>query len=733
MFYTFCKNCIKKRSLFNFLQTRSFNRTSNKKNVRHNALKSEITPEESKIASIIQKYEHKLLYSSYVEAHTLRLGYTRNVVVTQRRERNEEKEILEKQCVEPLPLSLKYLYTDENNFVKPKEEMVENIESTSEALNDVQSHFPFELKESKTIDFNVQTNPTIIDDNKSKDLIDLEIKQRLKHLNATNWMEDYENYDERKNEETNRLEINYGTPDPKSRISNVPCGGCGALLHCKDTSIPGYIPSEIYKNHARKGGTSLETIICQRCYFLKNFNLALQVQVSPNEYPQVLRTIREREKALVILIVDLLDFPCSIWPGAADLLGAGRPIFLVGNKVDLLPQDGKGFLRRVTEQLRNSAKESGFATTDIEHVALISAITGFGVEDLITKLHSFWKTQGDVFLVGCTNVGKSSLFNALLQSDYCKSQATDLIQRATVSPWPGTTLNLLKFPILRMSGHRAYLRSQRLLQSGQLQSKENELRKTQLSKTKNPKYATLIGHIGQTFSSKEPLREGGDMFSVKGSANRLGRVNFGVDEKDELYALSKWCCDTPGVVQPEQLLHLLTAEELLLTLSKKLLRPQTFCLHPGSSIFIGGLSRFDYLEGENFARFTVFSSSSLPITICQTDVADELYNEFLGSKFLAVPAGNSERLRFWPGLKTSKEFTVKGVDKNYACADVVLSSSGWISIAGATGLQYHVKAWVPKNCGIYLREPLLPNAVSLRGKRVRYSPAYRANKFYIKN
>jgi ribosome biogenesis GTPase A len=51
---------------------------------------------------------------------------------------------------------------------------------------------------------------------------------------------------------------------------------------------------------------------------------------------------------------------------------------------------------------------------------------------------------GDVYILGCTNVGKSTLFNALLQSDYCKVKAVDLIQRATTSLWPGTTVNLLK-------------------------------------------------------------------------------------------------------------------------------------------------------------------------------------------------------------------------------------------------------------------------------------------------
>jgi ribosome biogenesis GTPase A len=47
---------------------------------------------------------------------------------------------------------------------------------------------------------------------------------------------------------------------------------------------------------------------------------------------------------------------------------------------------------------------------------------------------------GNVYLLGNTNVGKSTLFNALLQSDYCKSRAREIIHRATVSVWPGMSL-----------------------------------------------------------------------------------------------------------------------------------------------------------------------------------------------------------------------------------------------------------------------------------------------------
>ena len=44
---------------------------------------------------------------------------------------------------------------------------------------------------------------------------------------------------------------------------------------------------------------------------------------------------------------------------------------------------------------------------------------------------------GGVYLLGGTNVGKSSLFNSLIDSDLCHIHALDCIQRATVSNLPG--------------------------------------------------------------------------------------------------------------------------------------------------------------------------------------------------------------------------------------------------------------------------------------------------------
>lgn len=127
---------------------------------------------------------------------------------------------------------------------------------------------------------------------------------------------------------------------------------------------------------------------------------------------------------------------------------------------------------------------------------------------------------GDVYLIGCTNVGKSTLFNSLLKSDFCKVQAAELIQRATTSVWPGTTLNLLKFPITKFTAARMEEREKRLKELKQLEDKEKELKKAALIESGyKAKYATLSGRIERTYRPKEPEHLALDSFTSQGILN----------------------------------------------------------------------------------------------------------------------------------------------------------------------------------------------------------------------
>jgi len=80
-------------------------------------------------------------------------------------------------------------------------------------------------------------------------------------------------------------------------------------------------------------------------------------------------------------------------------------------------------------------------------------------------------------------------------------------------------------------------------------------------------------------------------------------LQFGFDENKEEYKLSRWCYDTPGTIQPNQILDLLTTQELLSVLSKKIISPRTFILRVNQTIFLGGIGRLDYVEGDTFIRY----------------------------------------------------------------------------------------------------------------------------------
>lgn len=76
-----------------------------------------------------------------------------------------------------------------------------------------------------------------------------------------------------------------------------------------------------------------------------------------------------------------------------------------------------------------------------------------------------------------------------------------------------------------------------------------------------------------------------------------------LDENKDEYKYGRWCYDTPGTIQPDQVLDLLTTQELLTVLPKQIISPRTFILHANQTIFLGGIGRLDYLKGNKFIRY----------------------------------------------------------------------------------------------------------------------------------
>ncbi|KAK4385132.1 NO-associated protein 1, chloroplastic/mitochondrial [Sesamum angolense] len=132
----------------------------------------------------------------------------------------------------------------------------------------------------------------------------------------------------------------------KASSFTVPsCYGCGAPLQTSEADAPGYVEVETY--NLKKKHRQLRTVLCGRCRLLSHGHMITAVGgnggysggkqfVTAEELREKLSHLRH-EKALVVKLVDVVDFNGSFLARVRDLAGA-NPIILVVTKVDLLPK-----------------------------------------------------------------------------------------------------------------------------------------------------------------------------------------------------------------------------------------------------------------------------------------------------------------------------------------------------------------------------------------------------------
>ena len=544
----------------------------------------------------------------------------------------------------------------------------------------------------------------------------------------------------------------YGTaaPEMAGATTDIPCGGCGAHLHCVDEKIPGFVPSQIL---AGRSSSHLRSLICQRCYFIKEYKVALKLNVSPEDYPKAIEHIKE-EKALIILVVDLMDFPGSVWPGILELIGKNKKVILVGNKFDLIVPDTKKYYQRIvniirTEFLNKCWKNSDNSESVFPQIigsCCLSATTGFNVEKLVEMIFNYWKNQndalpGNIYIVGCTNVGKSSLFNLLLDSDLCNKAALNLVQKAMISPVPGTTLNLLKFPVTRPEPHFLVCRKRRLnVADVEFRRRENE-RVKQLSRSRNLELA-VPGHyaIKHTLLDKVEGKEDKKMYSNTVDFERVPGTSLPDRLDPGERSWGKHCHDTPGTVSQDQIINMLTSQEVGRVLPVSPVRPRTLLIKTGQTLLLGGLARLDLLTASSDihpVRLTVFCSDQLPINIVKTDGVDNFLAVAINRQLLAVPEVARPEM---PQL-AGEELEVEGLWGSgkgdfdgpswRGAADIVLSSCGWVMVSPKQAETVTFRAYTPGGRGISTREPFLPNSINYRGKRILGTPAFRNNLVFI--
>lgn len=192
------------------------------------------------------------------------------------------------------------------------------------------------------------------------------------------------------------------------------CLGCGIVLQDENILQEGYT-------------TSLDNDICQRCFRMKNYGEYQVVTKSNEEYLDILKSVGET-KDLVLYITDLLNLEKNI-EEIRNLIP--NKMILVLNKKDVLPKSVKE--TKLIKYLES--KDIHF-----EEVIVISANKNYNIDYLLKRI-KFHQTSKNVYVVGHTNAGKSSLINRLIKN------YSDRTQELTMSPLPSTTLNTVTIEI----------------------------------------------------------------------------------------------------------------------------------------------------------------------------------------------------------------------------------------------------------------------------------------------
>ena len=185
------------------------------------------------------------------------------------------------------------------------------------------------------------------------------------------------------------------------------CQGCGIILQNNDVNKLGYIPKE-----------KINETLCERCFRLIHYNDLKIVELPAID---ILEKINKNGK-YVFFLTDLLNINNEV---INTFKSIKIPKTLIISKIDYLPK----YIKK--DKIKRWLQEEYEIK---EEITFLSALKNFNIQTLKNTLNA--NNLKSAFLVGYTNVGKSTLVNKLKENNLI-----------TMSVVPNTTLDFIKINI----------------------------------------------------------------------------------------------------------------------------------------------------------------------------------------------------------------------------------------------------------------------------------------------
>ncbi len=239
------------------------------------------------------------------------------------------------------------------------------------------------------------------------------------------------------------------------------CIGCGVTLQCIDAYEDGYVNPNIFDN----------TIMCKRCFRLKNYGEFVVANKSAVYYQRIVRDILKTND-LVIHLVDIFNMDNMEYIYSKVF----SPSILVISKFDIYPKSVS------EDKIVDYFKRKYPKYVD---VICISSEKNYNMDLLLEKIMKY-KTSEDVYVLGNTNAGKSSFINKMIK-DY-----TDKNNYIVTSYMPSTTLNVIS---IKINDELTLLDTPGLVSDGDIFTKlgEDTIKKISIKHEINPRIYQLEG------------------------------------------------------------------------------------------------------------------------------------------------------------------------------------------------------------------------------------------------